>query len=169
MSPGDFAQNVIVEALDGSKIKYHKSKGSLFGLLATAMRNDIIDAFRSVEHDRTDIKTTLPADNDADELAKRVPSFDESPCPTKSILDCLDEEQYEERVRLALKSEPDLLKVADAAFVGFTHPKEIAELLDISVEELRNMRRKIERRLIQCQLVEPLDLARRNHAAKKNN
>lgn len=155
LSPEDFAKNAILELIEGNKIKYHKSKGSLFGLLATAVRHDILDAFKSPEHKRVEIRDTLPPEDDQKDGAGRNTFLDQLPSQDVSIEELLEQSQYVARVRAALADEPELVAVADAVFEGFVKPDEIAEVLGISVEELRNYRRRIERRLISRALATP--------------
>jgi len=49
LSVDDFVSAVLVEYVEG-KLQHQASRGDLFSLLATALRNDIIDSLRKAAH-----------------------------------------------------------------------------------------------------------------------
>src|SRR5438445_13498785 len=65
LSVDDFVSAVLVEYMEG-RLQHRASRGDLFSLLATAMRNDIIDSLRKAAHAHEESRSALPAERDAD-------------------------------------------------------------------------------------------------------
>ena len=59
LSAEDFVWAVLEEYVEG-RLEHEASRGDLFSLLATAMRNDIIDSLRKAAHLHEEARSTLP-------------------------------------------------------------------------------------------------------------
>ena len=148
----DFVGKVLLEYWTGV-IKYHPSRGSLISLLGKALKNDVLDALDRLSHEREEHRSVTPMPSDAPKRESER-SLDEFPTPERPLEIWMDEEQYRESLRKALSDEPDLLELAEVVLeLGLEKPQEMAEFLDISVQELHNRRRKLRRRLLEYELV----------------
>jgi DNA-directed RNA polymerase specialized sigma24 family protein len=148
----DFVAKILLEYSTG-QIKYHPSRGSLISLLGKALKNDVLDALDRHAHKREESRSITPVPSDE---SKRKPdiSLDEFPKPDQPLEVWTDEQQYRKRLKKALTEEPELLELAELVLdLGVEKPQEMAEFLNISIQELHNRRRRLRRRLIEYQLV----------------
>ncbi len=107
LSVDDFVSAVLVEYVEG-KLQHQASRGDLFSLLATALRNDIIDSLRKAAH------------------------------------------AHEESA-----GEPELAEVVRAVLeLNLYKPREIAAELGITAAEVQNRKKRLQRQLIDHNLVE---------------
>lgn len=145
LSVEDFVAKVLLEYADG-KLPYRAERGKLFSLLATAMRNDIIDSLRKPSHSREETRSPLPR---ADKSDGEPPSLDELPASASPIDDLLAQASHRTRLLDALADEPELSEVVRAVLDhGLTKPREIAGALGIPVTELQNCKKRLRRRLV---------------------
>ena len=150
LSVDDFVSAVLVEYMEG-KLQHQASRGDLFSLLATALRNDIIDSLRKAAHAREESRSSLPAERDADAPL----SLDELPGSTIDFAGSIDEERYGERARTAFAGEPELAEVVRAVLeLNLYKPREIAAELGITAAEVQNRKKRLQRQLIDHSLVE---------------
>jgi len=148
LSIEDFVGNVLSEHLEG-RLAHEASRGELFSLLATAMRNDIIDALRRAAHTREEGRS--PVRRERSEVS---PALDELPARAAEIAALIDEGRYRRRVREAFSDEPDLADVVRAVLdLDLSKPQEIAEALGISADEVQNRKKRLRRRLVEYGLV----------------
>jgi DNA-directed RNA polymerase specialized sigma24 family protein len=137
LSIEDFVGNVLSEYLEG-RLAHEVSRGELFSLLATAMRNDIIDALRRAAHAREEARSPVRRECGAEGL----PALVELPARAAEIAALIDEERYRKRVRGAFANEPELADVVKAVLdLDLSKPQEIAETLGISPDEVQNRKR----------------------------
>jgi RNA polymerase sigma factor (sigma-70 family) len=150
LSVEDFAWTVLSEYAEG-KLEHHSDRGDLFALLATALRNDIVDALRRAAHSHEEARSSLPRERNAE---KEPPALDEFPADAQGIEADLDEKQYRKRVHAAVADEPDLTQVVQVVLdLNLYKPREIAEALGISASEVQNRKKRLRRRLIERNLV----------------
>lgn len=155
LSAEDFAWNVLSDYAEG-KLEHDADRGDLFSLLATALRNDIVDALRKAAHSREDARSSLPREPNAN---KEPPSLDEFPSELADILAVLDEREYRRRVRASLVGEPELAEVVRVVLdLNLYKPRDIAEALGISAAEVQNRKKRLRRRFIECNLVKGIHL-----------
>jgi DNA-directed RNA polymerase specialized sigma24 family protein len=129
LSIEDFAWKVLEEYVEG-KLEHEASRGDLFSLLATALRNDIIDSLRKAAHVHEQNRSSLPRESDS---AADPPSLDEMPSAAIDVAALLDEENYRKRVWASLAGEPELTEVVTAIMdLNLYTPREIAAALGIS-------------------------------------
>jgi DNA-directed RNA polymerase specialized sigma24 family protein len=148
----DFVGKVLLEYSTGV-IKYHSSRGSLISLLGKALKNDVLDALDRLSHEREEHRSVTPIPSDEPKRESER-SLDEFPTPGRPLEIWMDEEQYRERLRKVLSDEPELLELAEVVLeLGLEKPQEMAEFLNISIQELHNRRRKLRRRLLEYELV----------------
>ena len=151
LSVDDFVSAVLVEYMEG-KLQHQASRGDLFSLLATALRNDIIDSLRKAAHAHEESRSSLPAERDADPAPL---SLDELPGSTIDFAGSIDEERYGERARTAFAGEPELAEVVRAVLeLNLYKPREIAAELGITAAEVQNRKKRLQRQLIDHNLVE---------------
>ncbi len=152
LSVEDFVSAVLVEYMEG-KLQHQASRGDLFSLLATALRNDIIDSLRKAAHAHEESRSSLPAERDADAAAPL--SLDELPGTPIDFAGSIDEERYGERARTAFAGEPELAEVVRAVLeLNLYKPREIAAELGITAAEVQNRKKRLQRQLIDHNLVE---------------
>lgn len=148
----DFVGKVLLEYWTGS-IKYHPSRGSLMSLLGKALKNDVLDALDRQAHEKEEPRSITPVPSDEPKRKSDL-SLDEFRKPDQSLEAWIDEQQYRERLKKALSEEPELLELAELVLdLGVEKPQEMAEFLNVGIQELHNRRRKLRRRLIEYQLV----------------
>lgn len=151
LSVEDFVWNVLSEYAEGA-LAYEADRGTLFSLLATAVRNDIIDALRKAAHFREEARSPLPRESSSE---KEPPALDELPSPGTDIDDVLAEESYRERLLAAFAEEPELAEVVRVVFdLDLAKPREIAATLGITVTDYQNRKKRLRRRLIEYHAVE---------------
>lgn len=151
LSLEDFAWRVLEEYVEG-KLAHQASRGDLFSLLATALRNDIIDSLRKAAHVHEESRSSLP--READSIAD-PPSLDELPTAAIDVAALLDEERYRKRLWASLAGEPELAEVVKAILdLNLTRPREIAAALGVSVPEVQNRKKRLRRRFIEFNLVQ---------------
>lgn len=149
LSIEDFVGNVLSEHLEG-RLAHEASRGELFSLLATAMRNDIIDALRRAAHAREEARPLVRRERGAE----GPPALDELPARAAEIAALIDEERYRKRVRQAFAEEPELAEMVGAVLdLDLAKPQEIAEALGISTGEVQNRKKRLRRRLVEYGLV----------------
>lgn len=140
---------VLAEYAEG-KLEYEDSRGKLFSLLATALRNDIIDALRKAAHAREEGQAQVGHAGDSETGSPRPGEF---PSSAAGIYISLEEDQYRERVRAAFREEPELGEVVNAVLdLDLSKPQEIAEALGISTLEYQNRKKRLRRRLVEYNL-----------------
>jgi len=150
LSVDDFVSAVLVEYMEG-RLQHRASRGDLFSLLATAMRNDIIDSLRKAAHAHEESRSPLPAQRDADAAPL---SLDELPGSAIDFAASIDEERYGERARTAFAGEPELAEVVRAVLeLNLYKPREIAAELGITAAEVQNRKKRLQRQLIDHNLV----------------
>ena len=146
LSIEDFAWAVLEEYVEG-KLEHEASRGDLFSLLATALRNDIIDSLRKAAHVHEENRSALPRESDS---TVDPPSLDEMPSAAIDVAAMLDEENYRKRVWASLAGEPELTEVVTAIMdLNLYRPREIAAALGISVTEVQNRKKRLRRRFIE--------------------
>src|SRR6267378_7354122 len=151
LSVDDFVSAVLVEYVEG-KLQHQASRGDLFSLLATALRNDIIDSLRRAAHVHEEIRSSLPR---APDSTGDPPSLDELPGTTIDVPALLDEENYRKRVWASLAGEPELAEVVRVILdLNLHKPREIAAALGISATEVQNRKKRLRRRFIESNLVQ---------------
>jgi len=151
LSMEDFVWAVLEEYVEG-RLEHEASRGDLFSLLATAMRNDIIDALRKAAHLHEDTRSTLPREPHS---TIDPPSLDELPSAAVDVPAMLDEENYRKRVWASLAGEPELAKVVRAILdLNLYSPREIAAALGISATEVQNRKKRLRRRFMEFNLLQ---------------
>jgi len=151
LSIEDFAWNVLEEYV-GGKLEHEASRGDLFSLLATALRNDIIDSLRRAAHLHEEIRSSLRRAHDS---TGDPPSLDELPGTTIDVPALLDEENYRKRVWASLAGEHELAEVVRVILdLNLHKPREIAAALGISATEVQNRKKRLRRRFIESNLVQ---------------
>jgi len=134
LSMEDFIWRVLEEYVEG-RLVHDASRGDLFPFLATALRNDIIDALRRAAHVREESRSPLPRDPDS---PTDPPSLDELPSSEADILQRLDEETYLKRVWASLAGEPELTEVVRIILDHNLHkPREIARAAESEARTFR--------------------------------
>jgi DNA-directed RNA polymerase specialized sigma24 family protein len=147
----DFVWTVLEEYVEG-RLEHETSRGDLFSLLATAMRNDIIDSLRKAAHMHEETRSTLPREPDS---TIDPPSLDELPSAAIDVPAMVDEENYRKRMWASLAAEPELAEVVRAILdLNLRKPREIAAALGISVAEVQNRKKRLRRRFIELRLVQ---------------
>jgi DNA-directed RNA polymerase specialized sigma24 family protein len=125
----------------------------LISLLGKALKNDVLDVLDKRSHEREESRSITPIPSDEPKRDSEL-SLDEFPKPEQSLEIWVDEQQYRDRLRKALSDEPEVLELAEVVLdLGLEKPQEMAEFLNISMQELHNRRRKLRRRLLEYQLV----------------
>ena len=124
-------------------------------VLGTAMRNDIIDALRKKSHELEETRATISVNKDSEEKDHEKPTLDEYP---QSLLpdpsSAVDEDEYRERVRAVVDSEPPLKDLVEAVLdLELYKPEDIADALGTSAANIQNRKKKMRRRLCQSGLV----------------
>jgi len=147
----DFAWKVLEEYVEG-KLEHEASRGDVFPLLATALRNDIIDSLRKAAHVHEQNRSSLPREPDS---AADPQSLDEMPSTAIDISALLDEKNYRKRVWASLAEEPELTEVITAILdLNLYKPREIAAALGISATEVQNRKKRLRRRFIESNLLQ---------------
>jgi DNA-directed RNA polymerase specialized sigma24 family protein len=134
----DFVWAVLEEYVEG-RLEYEASRGDLFSLLATAMRNDIIDSLRKAAHTHEETRSTLPREPDS---ITDPPSLDEMPSGAIDVTALLDEENYRKRVSASLAGEPEMAEVVRAVLdLNLYKPREIAVALVVRTHAVAEVRK----------------------------
>ena len=155
LSIEDFVWNVLEEYVQG-RLEHEVSRGDLFSLLATALRNDIIDSLRKAAHRREETRSPLPRERDS---VDDPPSLDELPSNAANFFAVLDEEEYRKRVLAALAAEHELTEMVRVILdLNVYRPREIAAALGISATEVQNRKKRLRRRFIDCNLANGIKL-----------
>ena len=155
LSMEDFVWRVLEEYVEG-RLEHQASRGDLFSLLATALRNDIIDSLRKAAHMREEPRSPLPRERDS---ADDPPSLDELPGNANHFFAVLNEEEYRKRVLASLAAEPELTEIVRVILdLNVYRPREIAAALGISATEVQNRKKRLRRRFIDCNLAEGITL-----------
>lgn len=151
LSMEDFVWQVLEEYVEG-RLDHDPSRGDVFPLLATALRNDIIDSFRRAAHVREENRSSLPREPESE---GDPPSLDELPSSTIDVFEMLDEQNYRKRLRASLEGEPELAEVVRVILdLNLHKPREIAAALGISAVEVQNRKKRLRRRFIEANLVQ---------------
>jgi DNA-directed RNA polymerase specialized sigma24 family protein len=151
LSAEDFASKVLLEYAEGT-LAYKAERGELFSLLASALRNDIIDALRKAAHRKEEIRSPLARENRSEE---GPPSLDELPAPGGDTEEILAAHSYQQRLLETFRDEPELAAVVKVVFdLDLAKPREIAASLGISITEYQNRKKRLRRRLMEGQAVE---------------
>jgi RNA polymerase sigma factor (sigma-70 family) len=148
LSVEDFVGKVLLEYTLG-KIKHHKSRGSLITVLATAMRNDIIDALRKKSHEREETRSAISVNEDSERQDHERPALDDYPQQSApDQISLLDEHEYRDRVRLAFEDETELKEVVEAVLdLDLYKPEEIANAIGTNPADVQNRKKRLRRRL----------------------
>jgi RNA polymerase sigma factor (sigma-70 family) len=148
LSVEDFVGKILLEYTLG-KIKHHRSRGSLITVLATAMRNDIIDALRKKSHEREESRSSISVNEDSELRNHEKPALDDFPLQSATDqISVLDEHEYRNRVRSAFDDDPELKEVVEAVLdLDLYKPEEIADAVGITVAEVQNRKKRLRRRL----------------------
>jgi RNA polymerase sigma factor (sigma-70 family) len=147
LSIEDFVGKVLLEYTLG-KIKHHKSRGSLITVLATAMRNDIIDALRKKSHAREETRSSISVNEDSELQDDEKPALDDYPQQSADPISILDEGDYRERVRSVVDDEPALKEVVEAVLdLDLYKPDEIADAVGTNAADIQNRKKRLRRRL----------------------
>src|SRR5258708_9608059 len=150
LAVGDFVSAVLVEYVEG-KLQHQASRGDLFSLLATALRNDIIDSLRKAAHPHEESRSSVPAERDADAVPL---SLDELSGSTIDFAGSIDEERYGEPARTAFAGEPERADAVTGAYErNLYKPREIAAELGITAAEVQNRKKRLQRQLVDHNLV----------------
>jgi DNA-directed RNA polymerase specialized sigma24 family protein len=153
LSMEDFVWRVLEEYVEG-RLEHEVSRGDLFSLLATALRNDIIDSLRKAAHVREETRSPLPRDS-----ADDPPSLDELPSDATHFFAVLDEQEYRKRVWASLAEEPELTEMVRVILdLNVYRPREIAAALGVSATEVQNRKKRLRRRFIECNLAKGIRL-----------
>jgi len=131
------------------KIKHHKSRGSLITVLATAMRNDIIDALRKKSHEREETRSSISVNEDLELQDNEKRALDDYPQQSApDPISILDEGDYRERVRSVFDDEPALKEVVEAVLdLDLYKPDEIADAVGTNAADIQNRKKRLRRRL----------------------
>jgi DNA-directed RNA polymerase specialized sigma24 family protein len=155
LSIEDFVWRVLEEYVEG-RLEHEVGRGDLFSLLATALRNDIIDSLRKAAHMREETRSPLPRERDSGDDR---PSLDELPSNATHVFAVLDEEEYRKRVLASLAAEPELTEMVGVILdLNVYRPREIAAALGISATEVQNRKKRLRRRFIDCNLAKGITL-----------
>jgi RNA polymerase sigma factor (sigma-70 family) len=148
LSVEDFVGKVLLEYTLG-KIKHHKSRGSLITVLATAMRNDIIDALRKKSHEREETRSSISVNEDSELQDNEKPALDDYPQQSApDPISILDESDYRERVRSVFDDEPALKEVVEAVLdLDLYKPDKIADAVGTNAADIQNRKKRLRRRL----------------------
>jgi DNA-directed RNA polymerase specialized sigma24 family protein len=150
LSIEDFVWKVLSEYAEGT-VTYEADRGTLFSLLARALRNDVIDALRKAAHAHEEQRPPLAREKHSE---GEPPSLDEMQAQGADVTVLLDENRYQQRLRMAFADEPELAVVVQAILdSNLSKPREIAALLGISVTEFQNRKKRLRRRLIEYDIV----------------
>ena len=146
LSPEDFAWRVLEDHVEG-RLAHEASRGDVFALLATALRNDIIDSLRKAAHMREEKRSSLPRERNSSDSA---PSLDELPANARDVSIILEEEEYCRRVWASLAGEHELEEMVRAILdLNLHKPRDIAAALGISPAEVQNRKKRLRRRFIE--------------------
>jgi len=150
LSPEDFAWRVLEDYVEG-RLAHEASRGDVFALLATALRNDIIDSLRKAAHRREENRSSLPREQDSGDDR---PSLDELSANASDVSTTLEEEEYRRQVWASLAGEPELEKMVRAILdLNLHKPRDIAAALSITTTEVQNRKKRLRRRFIEHHLV----------------
>ena len=155
LSIEDFVWRVLEEYVEG-RLQHEVSRGDLFSLLATALRNDIIDSLRKAAHVREETRSSLPRGRDS---AHDPPSLDELPSNATHFFAVLEEEDYRKRLWASLDGEPELTEMVRVILdFNVYKPREIASALRISATQVQNRKKRLRRRFIEFNLAKGIML-----------
>lgn len=126
-------------------------------MLATALRNDVIDALRKAAHGKEEPRPPTAEDDESETHA--APAIDEYSGTAEDPVVELDEEKYKATLRTRLSGEPDLVEMVEAVLdLDLRKPEEIASVLGVNAEDVQNRKKKLRRRLIQHGILIPTKL-----------
>jgi DNA-directed RNA polymerase specialized sigma24 family protein len=155
LSMEDFVWRVLEEYVEG-KLEHEVSRGDLFSLLATAVRNDIIDSLRKAAHMREERRSSLPRERNC---ADEPPALDELPSNATHFFAVLEEEDYRKRIWASLAEEPELTEIVRVVLdLNVYKPREIGAALGISAAEVQNRKKRLRRRFLECNLAKGIML-----------
>jgi len=150
LSPEDFSWRVLEDYVEG-RLTHEASRGDVFALLATALRNDIIDSLRKAAHMREENRSSLRRERDS---ADGAPSLDELPANASDVSIILEEEEYCRRVWASLAGDPDLEEMVRVILdLNLEKPRDIAAALGITTTEVQNRKKRLRRRFVEHHLV----------------
>ena len=150
LSAEDFVWKVLSEYAEG-KLQHQQGRGNFFSLLATALRNDIVDALRKAAHSREEIRPSLPRGRFSE---LEPPGLDELPGDV-DFSAALDQEDYLKRVRASVADEPELLEMVRIILdLNLYKPRDIAAALGVSAAEVQNRKKRLRRRFLESSLVQ---------------
>ena len=144
----DFAQQTLTDYFSG-KLEYDPSRGTLFSLLRTALRHDIIDALHKDSHKFEEGRPNTT--ESPDPMDAGPPALDEYPANDgNNSFDTLYVQKLYCSFKMLLGAEFELLEVVGAVlFHDLIKPSEIATFLNTTAKDIQNRRKRIRRRLVE--------------------
>lgn len=147
-SPSDLAADTIMKVLTEEGVKYRSWRGPLVPFLKKVMLNDFRDQLRNSAYKKTVAPKPATETNESDSLREAPLPHSKEVAPTGNPLSVAMEKEQKEQIRGLLGNEDDLREVVDAVVeLDCYKPSQIAEVLELSVEEVQNRKKRLRRRL----------------------
>ena len=144
VSPEDLVSDTMAKLFEDETVRYRKDRGPLLPFLKTVMRRDFYDLKKRSAHRTTVIVAPQsPSDNADDDVAPHLDGFaGHAPEPEDFL--------YRRYVMEQVGDDSKLQDQVTAALeFGCFRPADVAGLLDTTVDDVENRRRRLRRRLNQ--------------------
>lgn len=142
--PYDFALDAIEKMLDGTRPWNRKVYPTIEAALRAIIDSDINHLAESADNARS---RRLASESSKGETAQVHQVRGTEPNPLDAVIDLDWQERFHKAVMKELKDDDFLVNVFESLAAGFTKPEEIATLLDTTVEDVNNAKRRLRRKL----------------------
>jgi hypothetical protein len=140
----DFALDAIEKMLDGRRPWNREKYQNLEAALRATIDSDVNHLVESADNARGR-RLAVQASKCETAQAYVVPSTE--PNPLHSVIDKDWQERFHKAAMKELKGDEFLIKLFDCLAAEFTKPEEIATMLDTTVEEVNNGKKRLRRKL----------------------
>ncbi len=142
--PYDFAIDAIKKAMDGTRPWNRAEYKTLEGFLRSIINSDISHLVESVDNSTG---RRLGPQSGKDETVGAYVAPSTEPDPLIVLIDKEWQGRFHEAAIKELKGEEFLIKLLECMEAEITEPREIAELLGTTVDQVNNEKKKLRRRL----------------------
>jgi hypothetical protein len=142
--PYDFALDAIEKMLDGRRPWNREKYETLERALRATIDSDINHLADSADNARGR-RLAVQASKSETTQAYDVPGTE--PNPLTSVIDTDWQQQFHKAAMKELKDDKFLIKLFECLAAEFTKPEEIATMLDTTVEEVNNGKKRLRRKL----------------------
>ena len=154
--PGDLAMNLVLKFLDphDQTVRWHENRGrpttdGVYALLRAALERDFIDLKRSARY-----RTTVYLDREGSDSSQEL-TLEQLAVYLETPEGALLKKERKEAIIQEFSNDPDAreilkLQLDDEGYNAFTN-QELADLLDTTVDNIENRKKRVKSRLLRIQ------------------